>query len=98
MLGNTKREVKMSRLFQMTWINVKRRWNKHYKGKMYFVTAKTLGMPPTALGSYEAANAWWLRRKDEIDAAAAAAAQHIPLTPVLSASSAFASSETAAAI
>lgn len=87
----------MSRLFLMTWINVKRRWNKHYKGKMYFVTAKTLGMPPTALSSYEAANAWWLRRKAEIDGAAAAAAQHIPLNTALSASSSFAASETAAA-
>ena len=58
----------MARLFMMTWIEAKKCWNKHYKGKMYCVTTKALGVPPTPLASYEAANTWWLAKQAEIDA------------------------------
>jgi hypothetical protein len=67
----------MTRLFLMTWIHVKRRWNKHYKGKMYCVTTKALGVPPTPMDSYQAANAWWLAKQAAIDRAA----KPVPLNP-----------------
>ncbi len=47
------------------------RWRKLYKGEQYTVYCSDLGLPEelwTELGSYQAANEWWLKKKAEIDA------------------------------
>jgi integrase len=59
----------MARVYLMTWVPGRRRWTKKYKGKMYVVSPAVLGTPPTKEESYQAANAWWIARKGEIDAA-----------------------------
>jgi hypothetical protein len=38
-----------------------------HRGKVYVVSCKDLGAPPTKEGSYQAANAWWERKQAEID-------------------------------
>lgn len=46
------------------------RWRKTYKGKPYTVTCTELGLPEAAwteVGSYQAANEWWKKRRAEID-------------------------------
>jgi hypothetical protein len=46
------------------------RWRKDYKGTTYTVNCSDLGLPEdqwTELGSYQAANQWWIARKAEID-------------------------------
>ncbi len=37
------------------------------RGKMYSVSCRQLGTPPTKEASTSAANAWWLRKQAEID-------------------------------
>src|SRR5690242_8624918 len=59
----------MARVYLMTWVPGRRRWTKKYQGKMYVVSPAVLGTPPTKEESYQAANAWWIARKDEIGAA-----------------------------
>jgi len=47
------------------------RWRKRYKGELRFVNCSDLGLPKelwTGLGSYQAANDWWIKKKAEIDA------------------------------
>jgi integrase len=47
------------------------RWDRMYKGTRYRVTCQQLGLPRdqwTKEGSRAAANAWWLRKKAELDA------------------------------
>jgi hypothetical protein len=46
------------------------RWRKLYKGVPYTVNCSDLGLPEdqwTELGSYQAANQWWIAKKAEID-------------------------------
>jgi hypothetical protein len=47
------------------------RWRKTYNDQKYVVYCSELGLPEelwTELGSYQAANEWWLKKKAEIDA------------------------------
>ena len=47
------------------------RWRKNYNGEKYTMYCSELGLPEelwTELGSYQAANEWWLKKKAEIDA------------------------------
>jgi integrase len=39
-----------------------------YKGKLYFVTCRELGVPASKEASYQAANAWWRLKQVELDA------------------------------
>ena len=62
----------MPRDFQMTpeFKGRHARWRKIYKGQLYFVNCAELGLPEdqwTERGSYQQANAWWTKKKAEID-------------------------------
>ncbi|WP_020469300.1 site-specific integrase [Zavarzinella formosa] len=62
----------MPRKFLMNgqFINRHARWRKTYKGHEYSVTCAELGLPESEwseLGSYQAANTWWLAKRAEID-------------------------------
>lgn len=59
----------------MTWDDGQSRWKKMYRGKTYTVVPSTLNRPPTKLGSYQAANDWWLAKRRELDAPANVDAQ-----------------------
>ena len=50
----------------MSWTQQKR-WQKRYKGKLYGVSPRQLGCPPTKEGSRVAANAWWEAKKAAVD-------------------------------
>jgi integrase len=52
---------------EMTWEPATRRWKKIYKGRAYTISCRALGVPATKLDSYQAANAWWLAKRIEID-------------------------------
>ncbi len=51
----------------MTWEPAKARWRKMYRGRMFTVSCSRLGCPPTKVGSYKAANDWWVAKRAEID-------------------------------
>jgi integrase len=51
----------------MTWEASQRRWRKIYKGKLYVISCRQLGAPETKVESYQAANAWWVKKRAEID-------------------------------
>jgi integrase len=51
----------------MTWQAPRRRWRKWYKGLLYQVSCDQLGCTDTKADSYQAANAWWMAKKAEID-------------------------------
>jgi integrase len=57
----------------MSWEPKGRRWWKQYRGKRHQVSCKQLSsllrrhVPETKEGSYQAANAWWIARKSEVD-------------------------------
>jgi integrase len=51
----------------MSWEGRKSRWKKMYRGRMYYVSCTTLGAPPTKTASAALANAWWRRKRAEID-------------------------------
>lgn len=55
---------------ELTWEKAKLRWRKMYRGKVYTVSCKELGLPPTKEESYQAANAWWKAKLAELDRAA----------------------------
>jgi integrase len=42
---------------------------KMYKGHRYVISCKALGVPETKEASYQAANAWWIAKQVELDAA-----------------------------
>jgi hypothetical protein len=46
----------------MTWVKARKGWMKKYKGRMYSVSCKQLGCPPSREHSREAANQWWLAK------------------------------------
>jgi hypothetical protein len=52
---------------EMTWEGTKLRWRKMYKGKVYVIACSALGVEPTKVGSYKAANEWWVAKRAEID-------------------------------
>lgn len=49
----------MAKRYQMTWIPGGRRWRRVYKGKVYLVSCRQLGVPDTKDASWKAANEWW---------------------------------------
>jgi integrase len=51
----------------LTWDANTKRWLKKHQGKMYSVSCRQLGTPPTKEASASAANAWWLQKQAEID-------------------------------
>lgn len=51
----------------MTWEQSQRRWRKWYKGTLYLVSCRQLSVPETKLESFQAANAWWVKKRAEID-------------------------------
>lgn len=52
---------------KMTWEPKPRRWRKMHKGKLYVVSCRELGVKETKEASYQAADAWWLKKMAEID-------------------------------
>lgn len=63
----------MGRLYAMTFNDKQARWFKKYQGKQYSISCKELRCEPTRTASYQAANAWWLAKKKELDEAAQSA-------------------------
>src|SRR4051812_9884222 len=63
-----KRGLAMARKLEMTWNAKRRGWLKHYRGRIYNVSCRQLGVEPTKRASGEAANGWWVRKKLEVDA------------------------------
>src|SRR4051794_31840614 len=60
----------MPRKFLMSWTGAKSRWRKMYHGVKYTVYCSELDLPKeewTELGSYPAANRWWIAKRAEID-------------------------------
>jgi hypothetical protein len=57
----------MPAAYLMAWEPTRRRWWKQYRNTRYFVSCRQLDAPDTKEGSYQAANAWWLAKKAEID-------------------------------
>ncbi len=51
----------------MTWEPTRRRWWKQYRNRRYVVSCRQLDSPETKEGSYQAANAWWMAKKAEVD-------------------------------
>jgi integrase len=58
----------MARKLEMTWNAKRKGWLKNFKGKIYNVSCRQLGVPPTKEASWERANAWWLQKKLQLDA------------------------------
>lgn len=58
----------MPRLVLMTWIRSQKRWTRMYRGVRYYVSPRQLGTPETRAGSMAAANEWWRRKQEEIQA------------------------------
>jgi hypothetical protein len=58
----------MARRFLMTWVPSRKGWLKHYRGGMYSVSCRQLGVEETKEASWQAANRWWEAKKGEIDA------------------------------
>jgi len=57
----------MSAKFDLTWDQKNRRWRKVFRGKIYTISCGALSVPDNKKDSYQAANAWWLKRRDEIE-------------------------------
>src|SRR5262245_45036400 len=53
----------------MSWDAEQTRWTKMYRGRRYTVACGVLGKPATKGQSAEAANAWWIAKRAEIDGA-----------------------------
>ena len=51
----------------MSWEPTRKRWWKQYRGRRYLVSCRQLGTRETKEASYQAANAWWLAKKIQID-------------------------------
>ena len=60
----------MSKKAFMGWDRGMKRWQKRYRGKLHVVSPRQLGLHErTKAATTEAANQWWLSKKQEIDAA-----------------------------
>jgi hypothetical protein len=52
----------MPRNYGLTWVEGRKLWRKVYKGHVYTISCRQLGLSEGAsnkVGSYQAANAWW---------------------------------------
>jgi integrase len=63
---NRSQEFPMIRT-SMTWQAARQRWRKWYRKVLYQVSCDELGCARTKADSYQAANAWWLAKRAEID-------------------------------
>ena len=52
---------------RMSWSKTQRRWYKRYRGKLHWISPRTLGCEPTREASRTAANKWWEAKQTEID-------------------------------
>ncbi len=65
----------MARVYHMAWVPARRGWMKQYNGHKYAVSCRQLSeqlgipVPESKEGSYQAANQWWARKKQELDEA-----------------------------
>lgn len=60
----------MPRKKNLSWTASKKRWRKSYGNKLYTVYCSELDLPKelwTELGSYQAANEWWVKKRAELD-------------------------------
>ena len=56
----------------MGWVASMKRWQKRYRGKLYTVSPRQLGIEPrTREATRDAGNQWWEKKEKEIDEAAA---------------------------
>lgn len=62
----------------MGWSKSQKRWYKRYRGKLYWVSPRTLKAEPTREGSRQAANNWWVKKQAEIDQKLGEAKKHPP--------------------
>ena len=53
----------------MGWQKSQRIWQKRYRGKLYAVSPRQLGVPATKEASRAEANEWWTKKQKEVDAA-----------------------------
>src|SRR4051812_6870145 len=67
MIGIPERRFPMPAAYLMAWEPTRRRWWKQYRNTRYVVSCRQLDAPETKDGSYQAANAWWLAKKAEVD-------------------------------
>jgi hypothetical protein len=56
----------MPRAYAMTYVPRDATWKKMFRGKTYFVSCLALGCEQTKEGSWQAANAWWKIKKNEL--------------------------------
>ncbi|HEY7155765.1 MAG TPA: tyrosine-type recombinase/integrase [Gemmataceae bacterium] len=60
----------MAKKYLMTWMAPTRRWVKKFKGKMYFVSCRQLGIEDeNKEASADAANDWWRAKQKELESA-----------------------------
>src|SRR4051812_36817070 len=57
----------MPAAYLIAWEPTRRRWWKHDRKTRYVVSCRQLDASETKEGSYQAANAWWLAKKAEVD-------------------------------
>jgi integrase len=57
----------MAKRMLMTWVPGGRRWRKVYKGTVYVVSCRQLGVEDTKEASWKAANEWWERQQSLAD-------------------------------
>jgi hypothetical protein len=60
----------------MTWSKSQKRWLKKYRGKMYSVSPRQLGVAANKEASRAAANDWWTAKQKEVDDTLGKAKQH----------------------
>src|SRR4051794_17231063 len=53
----------------MSYIKARKGWYKKHKGTLYQVSCKQLGCPPNKEQTVLAANVWWERKEQELEAA-----------------------------
>jgi integrase len=66
----------MAAIELMGWQKSQHIWQKRYRGRLYAVSPRQLGIDPTKEASRVKANEWWEKKKDEIDTALGKARQH----------------------
>ena len=60
----------------MGWVRSKKKWQKRYRGKLYFRSPRQLGTEATKEASRTAANDWWTSKQAEIDEELGRAKRH----------------------
>ncbi len=68
--------IAMPARHDLTWDPENRRWRVQHQGKRFVVSCKQLGVAGTKEASYQAANAWWEAKQDELRGAQTAPHPH----------------------